>query len=106
MQTTYKCATVTQEAPRITVVMSWGSDIPQGEFRLYMRRLGEQDEFAYYPAIEVKGGEIIFQLDDLLFSKGIGRYEGRLVINDVEYARLQVDYRTSNTLVAVENKNV
>jgi hypothetical protein len=86
--------------------MSWGGPVPEGEFRLYVRRLGENEEFAYYPAIQIAGGEITFQVDDLLFEKGTGRYEGRLVVNNQEYAKVQINYKASNTLVAVENRNV
>lgn len=106
MITSLKCARITQESPRIVVTMSWGADIPEGEFRLYVRRYGENEDFAYYPAIDIAGGEITFQLDNLLFDKGVGRYEGRLIINTEVYATLQIDYRNSNTLVSVENPNV
>lgn len=100
------CVKLTQQSPRISVIMSWGGDQPEGEFRLYVRRMGEADDFAYYPAIEVKGGEAVFQLDELLFAKGIGRYEGRLLVGIVQYAIVQIDYRATNTLIAVENPNV
>ncbi|MES2704848.1 MAG: hypothetical protein V4649_19590 [Bacteroidota bacterium] len=106
MHTTLPCARVTQQLPRVSVTMSWGGPKPVGEYRLYVKRVGDIEEFAYYPAIEVKGGEAIFQLDDLLFVKGTGRYEGRLVVNTVTYATVQIEYRATNTLVSVENPNV
>lgn len=103
---TLPCTIVTQESPRVVVTMSWGGEMPEGEYRLYMRRVGETDEFAYYPAIQVAGGEITFQFDSLVFDKGTGRYEGRLVVNSVEYAKMQFDYQASNKIVCVENPNV
>ncbi len=103
---TLPCAIITYESPRVTVTMTWGSIVPEGEYRLFMRRVGEIEEFAYYPAIQVAGGEITFQFDNLLFSKGTGRYEGRLVVNLQEYVRMQFDYQASNKLVSVENLNV
>ncbi len=106
MHTTYKCAVVTQQSPRVTVTMSWGGAKPTGEYRLYMKRVGETDEFAYYPAIEVKGGEATFQFDNLLFAKGTGRFVGRLVIDEVDKATMHFDYRATDTLVNVENPNV
>lgn len=106
MQTTLPCMRITQQAPRVTLTMSWGEAEPIGEYRLYVKRVGDADDFAYYPAIEVKGGESTFQLDNLVFAKGVGRFEATLVISGVTYARVQLDYRATNTLVSVENPNV
>lgn len=106
MFTSLPCVVVTQLAPRIKLAMAWATGVPDGELRLYVRRMGEVDEFAYYPALEVAGGEITFQVDSLLFYKGVGRYEGRLVVNNVEYAKIQIDYRNVDKFVSVENPNV
>lgn len=106
MFTNIPCVQVTQQAPRIKLAMAWANGVPVGEVRLYVRRIGETDEFAYYPALEVTGGEVLFQVDALLFAKGVGRYEGRLVVSNVEYAKIQIDYRNTDKFVSVENVSV
>lgn len=106
MFTSLPCVVVTQLAPRIKLAMAWANGVPDGEVRLYVRRIGEVDEFAYYPALEVAGGELTFQVDNLLFAKGIGRYEARLVVSNIEYTKIQIDYRNTDKFVSVENPHV
>lgn len=106
MFTSLPCVVVTKLAPRIKLAMAWAQGVPAGEVRLYVRRIGETEEFAYYPALEVAGGESTFQVDALLFAKGAGRYEARLVVNGVEYTKIQIDYRNTDKFVSVENPSV
>lgn len=89
--------------PRVTVTMGWGCDAPEGEIALYMKRVGDPTEFASYPPISVEGSKLLFQFDDLLFTREQGRYEGRLVVGAREYARLQFEYRDTVSVIAVEN---
>ena len=100
------CAVVTQNAPRVYVTVRWDTSTPSGEARLYVKRYGETENFAYYPALEVAGGVITFQVDDLLFEKGTGRYEASLQINEVEYTKFQIDYRSNFKLLGVEKASV
>lgn len=91
-------------APRVTVTMQWDCEgQPLGAIALYMRRVGEPMEFAAYPPIQVTGGQMLFQFDDLLFSKEPGRYEGRLKVAGQEYATIHFEYYNSYKLVSAEN---
>lgn len=95
--------TITRDSPRITILMQWADIPPQGEILLYMKRVGEPADFAVYPPLEVKGSELTFMFDDLLFIKKQGRYEGRLVIGAGEYGRIQVEYTDITHILGVEN---
>lgn len=90
-------------APRVTITMQWNCEEPVGDIALYMRRVGEPMEFAAYPPIQVNGGQMLFQFDDLLFSKEPGRYEGRLKVAGQEYTSIQFEYYNSYKLVSAEN---
>lgn len=92
--------------PRITITMSWGCDAPPGEINLYMKRVGEPQEFAVYPPIDMQGGILTFQFDELLFQKLQGRYEGRLVVGARTYSTLHFEYRDVVKVLDVENANV
>lgn len=99
------CVEVSPAAPRIVVSTNWAS-VPVGEQRLYVRRYGETDPFAYYPAIEANAVQTIFQVDELLFDKGPGRYEATLYVSTVAYSVFQLNYKAPNCLIGVENSNV
>lgn len=93
---------ISRDNPRIIIVMQWSDIPPPGEILLYMKRMGEPAEFAAYPPLQVKGSELTFQFDDLLFIKKQGRYEGRLVIGAGEYGRIQVQYSDPTHILTVE----
>jgi hypothetical protein len=92
--------------PRITITMSWGCDAPLGAINLYMKRVGEPQDFAVYPPIDIRGSVLTFQFDELLFQKLQGRYEGRLVVGTQEYKRLHFEYRDNVEVLNVESANV
>lgn len=105
MKYSIQCVVVSPLNPRVVVLMDWES-VPAGEHRLYVRRLGEVDAFAYYPALETNLSSSVFQVDELLFNKGSGKYEAVLMIAGVEYATLHLHYKTPNRLLGAENANV
>lgn len=93
---------VTPCEPRIVITLGWGCDAPMGQIALYMKRLGEPAEFVAYPPIEILGGKLTFQFDDLLWTHGQGRYEGRLMVGDREIKKLQFEYYDPSNVLAVE----
>lgn len=96
---------VTRENPRITVTMQWAEQ-PEGEISLWMRRVGDPVEFAYYPALQVWGNQVMFQFDELLFVKQPGRYLGRLLLAGNHIADIEVQYEATTKVVDVESYNV
>lgn len=88
-------------APRVKVTMGWGCDEPLGSITMYMKRVGEPAEFAAYPPISVEGSELLFQFDELLFSRLPGRYEGRLTVGAREYKRLHFEMVHDDKILSV-----
>jgi hypothetical protein len=96
---------VDRNNPRIYVNMQWAEE-PAGVITLWVRRMGEPDEFAYYPALEVWGGRITFQFDELVFEKLPGRFKGRLLVAGIHKADIEFDYVSADKVLSVENTNV
>lgn len=97
---------VNRNSPRIYVTMQWADSEPEGEITLWVKRVGDTEEFAYYPALEVWGGRVTFQFDELLFSKLPGRYVGRLLVAGNYKATVEIEYVSADKLLSVENANV
>lgn len=89
--------------PRAVVNMNWGCEEPEGQITLFVKRMGDEEEFAFYPALEVTGGRIVFQFDELLFARKPGRFEGRLLLAGNEQARVQLEYVDDRGLINAEN---
>ena len=80
-------------SPRVKVVKQWECVTPDIQpINLYLQRVGEPQEFAVYSPIDVQGGVMLFQFDELLFSKPEGRYKARLVIGSKEVDTLYFTY--------------
>lgn len=94
---------INRESPRVQVTMDWGSGRPDGLITLFVRRVGDPQDFAAYPPIEENGGNLLFQFDELLFVRPQGRYAGRLVVGATEYAEVELEYRDTVRVLAVEN---
>lgn len=95
---------VSKENPRIRVNMSFASE-PEGGISLYMKRAGEAAEFAVYFPLEVKGGEVTFQLDDLVWVRTQGRYVGRLTVGEITYGTLDIEWKDQTVMLSAENAN-
>jgi hypothetical protein len=98
-------AKVDRNNPRIYVNMVWAEE-PEGEITLWIKRAGDDTEFAFYPALEVWGGRIMFQFDDLVFTKAPGRFIGRLLVAGNYKATIEFQYVSADKIVSVENTNV
>lgn len=96
---------ITKDSPSIYVYMEW-AEPPEGEISLWMKRVGDVEEFAYYPALEVWGNRITFMFDELLLSKAPGRYVGRLLVAGVHKADVYVQYVSATKVLSAENTNV
>lgn len=101
----FRPPTITRQHPRLYVNVEWAAE-PEGEVSLWVRRVGDAEEFAYYPALEVWGGRVMFQFDELLFAKLPGRYVGRMLVAGNEVLTVEFDYVYADKLVSVENANV
>lgn len=73
---------------------------------MYVKRVGEPTEFAAYPPLEIKGDQLLFEFDELLFSKDTGRYAGRLTIGGEDYSTVYLEYVRPYGVTAVENPHV
>lgn len=98
-----RLACITKCSPRLRVVVDWGCTPPEGITEMYVRRVGDAVEFAAYPPLEVDGGEILFEFDDLLFSRAVGLYEGRILIGGVVKTVIQFWYTDRVIVRRVEN---
>lgn len=94
---------INRRSPRVRLTMEWGSSRPLGLIGLYMRRVGDPEEFAVYTPIQEDGAELLFQFDELLFVRPQGRYVGRLLVGATYYASIQIEYRDAVHVLAVEN---
>lgn len=90
-------------SPRVSINMAHGCDGVIGEVALFMKRVGEPDEFAVYAPLELTGTLMLFQFDDLLFDRAEGRYEGRLSIAGIDRGVFQFEYRET-VIASVENR--
>lgn len=98
-------AIIDRNNPRIHVYMQW-AEPPEGEITLWVKRVGDTTEFAYYPALEVWGNRVTFQFDELIFSREPGRFSGRLLVAGNEKATIEFQYVAANVVLNVENANV
>lgn len=94
---------VNRANPRLMLHIDWGSDRPMGLMGLYVRRIGEPTDFAVYAPVDERGGEILFQFDELLFVRAQGVYEGRLMVGANQYAVVRFAYRDDVRVVYVGN---
>ena len=99
---TLPCAKISRCAPRAVVNVNWGCEGPDGEIVMYVKRVGEPDEFAYYPALEVAGGKVVFQFDELLFSKPVGRFQGRILVAGALMGTVQLEYVSDKAIIDAE----
>lgn len=97
---------ISRARPRIKLTIQWGFDEPQGQILLFMKRVGDQLEFAAYPPIEVNGGEVLFEFDDMLFARKYGRYEGRFTVGGVDRTRIHLEYVSDEKILSAENASV
>lgn len=97
---------INRAEPRIQMTLDACGAIPIGIANLYMRRVGDEQDFAIYAPIEISGTTYVFQFDELLFSKLQGRYKGRLLIGVVEAATIYLEYRDTLKVVDLENISV
>lgn len=98
-----RLACITKCSPRLRVVVDWGCNTPEGLTEMYVRRVGDNLEFAAYTPLEVDGGEILFELDDLLFSRATGVYEGRILVGGVQRVVIRFWYTDLVIVRRVEN---
>ena len=59
---------------------------------LYVRRVGETEDYVMYPVLEERGQQLSFAFDYLLFDRPGGRYTGRLVYKGVDIAVIDFVY--------------
>jgi hypothetical protein len=97
---------ISRESPRIRMTVDWGEGRPLGAIGLYVKRIGEPQEFAVYPPLDEKGGILEFQFDELLFVKKKGRFLGDLKIGANSYGKVELEYRDDIKILNVENTNV
>lgn len=97
--------TINRRDPRLEIVVDWGGEVPAGAAFLFVGRVGGP-EFAVYTPLEVRGGNYIFQFDELLFSHEEGRYYGRFVIGVTTQIVVEFEYRTNARILRVSNPNV
>lgn len=90
-------------SPRITIMLSWGCDTPDGQILLYMKRAGDASEFAAYPPVAIDGSLLTFEFDELMWVQPYGRFVGRLVVGTQEIQCLNFEYSGDVTLVGVNN---
>lgn len=94
---------VSSEQARVKIYVAWKYPKPEGEIRLYMRRIGDVADFAYYTPLAENGGELTFEFDSLLFSREPGRYEGRLEVGNEVFGKPQFVYNNATEVVGVAN---
>lgn len=98
-----RLAVIKKCAPQLKITVFWDCGKPSGTTELYVRRVGENMEFAAYPALEVNGGEILFQFDDLLFIQPVGVFEGRLLVGGIEQAKVRFWYTNATRVLSTGN---
>lgn len=78
---------VTPKSP-IMVVYATGIDLNSivsvGETALYIKRMGDVEEYAKYFPFDVLNNQLSFAFDSVLFNRAPGRFLGRLVYKGVE----------------------
>lgn len=97
---------VNRAEPRIQITLATCGVRPVGVTNLYMKRVGDVQDFAVYAPLEILGDVYTFQFDELLFSKLQGRYEGRLFIGATKVATVFLEYKDITKVVAMENISV
>lgn len=97
---------ISKGRPRIKLTIQWGYDEPQGQLLLFLRRAGDELEFAAYPPLEVNGGEITWQFDDMLFARKYGRYDGRFTVGGIDRTTLSLEYVSDEKIISAENASV
>lgn len=97
---------ISKARPRVKITVRWGFGEPQGEILLFLRRAGDNLEFAAYPPLEVNGGELLFQFDDMLFARKYGRYEGRFTVGGRTRTTIHLEYVDDERIISAENASV
>lgn len=88
---------VTPKSP-IMVIYVQGIDLSTivsvGETALYLKRIGDAEEYAKYFPFDVVNNQLSFAFDSVLFNRPAGRFRGRLVYNGVEVQTIDFVVKT------------
>ena len=94
---------VSKCAPRIIVQARWGCERPPGEIAMYVARVGDPGPFAAYTPLEESGEFLTFELDDLMFMRRAGRFEGDVHVGGMYFFTVNIQYENGVTFVKAEN---
>jgi hypothetical protein len=92
---------VSRNAPKIRITIANNTD-DLTTIRLRMSRVGGIGEFAEYPPTLVSDEYVEFTFDDLLFDEVFGRYQCRLILDEIDRLIFQIQY-VDNQLISVGN---
>ena len=88
---------VTPKSP-IMVIYAQGVDLTTivsvGETALYLKRVGDAEEYAKYYPFDVVNNQLSFAFDSVLFNRDPGRFIGRLVYNGTEVQTIEFVAKT------------
>jgi hypothetical protein len=86
---------VSKKNPILTVYvkgMNLADIVSVGETALYIKRVGDVEEYAKYYPFEERTNQLTFAFDDVLFSRVGGRFVGRLVYKGVTIQTVEFVY--------------
>lgn len=86
---------VSKKNPILTVYvtgMELSSIVSVGETALYIKRVGDIEEYAKYYPFEERRNQLTFAFDDVVFNRPGGRFTGRLVYKGVTIQTLDFIY--------------